>query len=375
MKLSDLIQSATAHELPRDDLAERITAGNFEKRKRVSLKRVLVCGMAAVMLLTASVSAYVGMRGGFDIVFGEDADRLASAPDVTVVANGNEDVVFEFTQAYCDEYNLHLGGKLTTPEPLGWASEHEYKAICDITINGQGPILTEIIIFPEGTESLFYINPICYVDRIQGMMKITEEDRLDVEVSIRYIFDAPNISSFSPVDYVLYDGEWIYSMQIGVTTDDQLVYSETYSADAYGLRVDNMLLTPFSVTLEGEGFTEIGSRVAYDPNYVPSDEVLAAFEKSGKTPNIGAYEYYIKDRTIMFVLEDGSVIGGSSNLANANTDIRIINRDIEDTKALIVFNKPVDPSSIVKILITGDHYKLFDDPTVHYDTYLEIPLK
>ncbi|MBO5275331.1 MAG: hypothetical protein J6I45_12020 [Clostridia bacterium] len=368
MKLSDLIQSATAHELPRDDLAERITSGEFEKKRSISLKRTLVCGLTAVMILTASVSAYVGIRGGFDIVFGEDADRLASAPDVTVVTSGNEDVVFEFTQAYCDEYNLHLGGRLITPEPLGRASEHDYRALCEISLDGKDGITTMMYIYPEGScEATFYINPISFRSEMESL----HDGVMDVGVKVRFIYDDqhPEGQTYYMEDYMLYDGEWEYALSVPTTLAEMVLLDQSIGNET--VRVDKITATPFSITFEGEGFIEILEGSQIDPDYVPTEEILEKFRRSGGDPIGRKGVLYENELTFVLEFADGSMLGGGLT----TLDVHYTMYDVTDTKASFSFSKPIHVDEIVKILITGDHYTIEDDPTVHYDIYLEIPLK
>ncbi len=155
MKLNEALKNSLAEPLP--TAQEIIRAAN---RRKAPTKRLVVLTAAAAALLGISVSAALAL-GGFERAFGARVDT----GEVEVVSEIADEAEFEIavTEVWFDENNLHLGGTVTTPEPLEPDGRCEIPAY--LTLNGGDELQSVAKIYPTGErESLFVLSAPTGVD-------------------------------------------------------------------------------------------------------------------------------------------------------------------------------------------------------------------
>ncbi|MBQ8368410.1 MAG: DUF4179 domain-containing protein [Clostridia bacterium] len=299
---------------------------------------------AAVFLMAVSVSA-AAWFSAFGTVFDVPVD--SGNVKILNLISTNEDVQWEITEVWFDEYNIHIGGTVTTPEVLD--PDGEYMALCYFREPGDEEygIMTAYVL-PDGTDTTVPFimnggsgkNPLRDVDR-EGFA----EDTVTLEMEMSLFHDkseVPQDGMYYLEDYLVYQGEWKITAEFTSQDDTAVsVNSRVTGVDADGtaVTVESLHLTPFTLELIGENLT---------------------------------------DSTIVWVkLNNGTYLGKENGLY-ANTENRIEYRRMDDGKYIFCFEKPIDPTRVESVILAENwEYRHHGDGSVQelWHTILEIPIE
>ncbi len=150
MKLNEILRNALEKPMPTAE--ELIVLAN---RRKISTRYLGVfIAVAMVTLLGLSVSAAI-LFGGFGYAF----DVAIDTGEIEILSKSTENAEFDIdiTEVWFDAHNIHLGGIVTTPEPLDPAGR--YELLVHYSVNGGKEISTSAKIYPSGEcESAFVLS-------------------------------------------------------------------------------------------------------------------------------------------------------------------------------------------------------------------------
>lgn len=333
MKLNEIILEATRHDLDGTD-ADSILALAWEKNINTHgfigwRKAVLIA--AAVFLFAVSVSAAALLSG-----FGEAFDRPVDTGHVKVLsaATDNEEVTWNITETWFDEYNLHIGGTVITPEPLDPAGDH--RVMCCFKLQGDTeyrPVTGYI--FPSGDKESAFIVSGGTAENGDGTFTRTgfEEDEITLELKFCLLHDyalVPQIDdqSYFIEDYVTFPGEWNYTVLLR-SSDSAVSLNRRYesqAADSSNAVVTSIMLNSFTLEITGENLT-----YTYNTTGGPAETSLGVWLR----------------------MKDGTLLGKSRGVF-ANTENRVEYSKETSEYMILCFEQPVDPEEVEAVVFHAD---------------------
>ncbi len=330
MKTAEGIREAMKKDLEAGEVNAILTAAKAEKHTGIPKKsrKVLVLA-AAVCLLTVSVSA-AAVLSGFGTAFAVPLET--GGVEVLDVRSTNEDVSWEITEVWFDEYNLYLGGNVTTPEPLDM--EGEYKAICYVREPEDAFSMMILDIFPNGTLSSPFVMQTTNTGKDNGNLGrigVTGEEII-LEVSFALFHDQnqkPEVLASDRPEFLAYPGRWVYTLAFTKQAEEGILVDDGFTAkgtDGDTVTVDSVRINPFTLEITGEHLT---------------------YRRENSTGES------VTDYIIWLKMEDGTLLG-KENWNFANMDNRFESRYTDDTRILCCFDNPVDLTQIQSILFVSD---------------------
>jgi len=346
IRLSELIIKATDADLKGSDMESIINIAKAGKNPRIKSEkhhfRTAAAIAAVFCILTASVSAALKLTG-FDTVFDVPVDRGSVV--VLESSSTNSDVEWDITDVWFDEYNLHIGGSVTTPEPLD--TDGRYIALCYYRQphEEKNGIMAAYIYPTEGENTApFYMQSYHARGDDGGFERIGYSgDRVTLELKFMYLHDTsemPENTEIQIKDYTVIDGEWTYTAELKSADNTAVSLKKRYEAASLEggiLRVDEIFINPFTMKLTGENFT-----------YTYKAAVKNEYgEYSDVTERQGFYSVWLR-------FDDGRLLGKESGLYADNTN-RVEFSEESENGLLFCFDKPIDTDSIKSVMIVRNY--------------------
>lgn len=325
MKLNEIILAATEKDLAGCD-ADSILARAKQmpaRRKLAGWKKALIIA-AAACLFVGTASAAVLLSG-----FGTAFDRPVDPGHVEVLDENtdNGEVVWKITETWFDNYMLHIGGTVTTPEPLD--PNGEYMVLC--YFKEPGATTHHALpgyIFPSGGRESAFI----FSGRTRwgdtSVLTGFEDSEIMLELRICYFHDVALVPKTGGdiADYVIIPGEWRYTVHLE-SRDKNIVgadgrYESLWPNESSAV-VTSVKLTAFSLEINGEDLTY---------SYNTRDEGRK------KAPLL-----------IWLKMKDGTLLFKSKgNFANKDSYVQY--RECTDESIIYLFGKPIDPTEVESIV-------------------------
>ena len=334
MKLNELIMEATKNDFAgcdADSILAAVQCKHTASPRPISWKKAVLIA-AAFCLFAGTVSAAALLSG-----FGKAFDKPVDTGHVAILsaATDNEEVVWNITETWFDEYNLHIGGTVTTPEPLDPAGDH--RVMCYFQVPGEEEHhLMPGYIFSSGEcESPFVISG-GTVGHGNGIFTRTgfAEDEIILDIKLCLLHDyalVPKIDgqSYFMEDYVTVPGEWAYTVKL-VSRDSNVVTwngrAESRVPDSSEAVVTSVMLNAFTLEVKGENLT-----YSYDST-----------EGRKETP-VG----------IWLKMKDGTLLEKRSGIY-ANHEIFAEYGKETDDFIIRCFDNPIDPSEVESIILHAE---------------------
>jgi len=370
MKTADVIREAMKKDLAAGEMEVILAAAGTEKRTGIPKQtRSMLIIAAAVCLLTVSVSA-AAILSGFGTAFTVPLET--GGVEVLDVQSTNEDVSWEITEVWFDEYNLYIGGNVTTPEPLDM--EGEYKAICYVKEPGKAFSMMILDIFPNGMLSAPFVMQTTNTSKDNGNRGRIGVDGGETVLEVRFSLfhdknKKPKVLSSDRPELLTYPGQWIYTIAFTQQMEEGIFVEKVYTADGAdgaAMVVDTIWINAFTLKMTGNHMTY--------------------YRETSDGERETDYMVWLK-------MEDGSLLGKECGNF-ANTDNRFEHIDTDTNRILCCFDNPVDPAGIESILLVADwatftdsaedflireDWEYFKDPTdptrlEGWKTIMEIPV-
>lgn len=328
MKLNEIILAATEKDLAGCD-ADSILARAKQmpaRRKLAGWKKALIVA-AAACLFVGTASAAV-LLSGFGTVFERPVDP--GHVEVLDASANNGDVVWNITETWFDDHVLHIGGAVTTPEPLD--PNGEYMVLCYFKEPGATThhALPGYIFPSGGRESAFiFSGRTRWGDEDTSVLTGLEDGEITLELRICYFHDVALVPETGGhiADYVIIPGEWRYTVHLE-SRDKNIVgadgrYESLWPNESLAV-VTSVRLTAFSLEIMGEDLT---------------------------------YTYHTKEGSakdsslqIWLKMKDGTLLFKPRGIF-ANQDGHVWQRRCTDESIILLFGQPIDPTEVESVIL------------------------
>ncbi len=326
MKLNEIILAATEKDLAGCD-ADSILARAKQmpaRRKLAGWKKALIIA-AAACLFVGTASAAV-LLSGFGTVFERPVDP--GHVEVLDENTDNGEVVWKITETWFDNYMLHIGGTVTTPEPLD--PNGEYMVLCYFKEPGATThYALPGYIFPSGgRESAFIFSGSSGWDAENYSVPTGFRDgEITLELRICYFHDFALVpeTGGNIADYVIIPGEWSYTVRLESRDENIAVADGRYESlwpDRSSAVVTSVRLTTFSLEIIGEDLTYL-----WNPE-TGKREILHVWLK-------------MKDGTLLFKPR--------GNFANKDSYVRRLR--CTDESIVYFFGSLIDPGEVESVIL------------------------
>lgn len=328
MKLNEIILAATEEDLVGCD-ADSILARAKQmpaRRKLAGWKKVLIIA-AAACLFVGTASAAV-LLSGFGTAFEHPVDP--GHVEVLDENTDNGEVVWNITETWFDDHVLHIGGTVTTPEPLD--PNGEYMVLCYFKDPGAAThhALPGYIFPSGGRESAFIFSGSLGWDAENYSVPTGFRDgEITLELRICYFHDVALVPETGGhiADYVIIPGEWRYTVHLE-SRDENIVgadgrYESPWPNESLAV-VTSVRLTAFSLEIMGEDLT---------------------------------YTYHTKEGSakdsplqIWLKMKDGTLLFKPRGIF-ANQDGHVWQRRCTDESIILLFGQPIDPKEVESVIL------------------------
>ena len=338
MKLKEIINESTKQDFIGCDADSILTQAQSKKTtppRHSGIKKVVLIA-AAICLVIGSVSA-TALLGGFETAFGQKIDT--GHVEVLSSSTDNPDVVWNITETWFDEYNLHIGGTVVTPEPLDPTGD--YRIMCYYKIPGEEEHhVMPGYVFPSGeNESAFFVSGGTY-GHGDGTFSRTGFDGEEVTLELKFCMlhdytQIPEIDGHYFIeDYITIPGEWTYTVKLE-SRDEQVVYwsgrQESQAPASSSAVVTSVMLNAFSMEITGENLT-------YSYHAAENGDVDAIKEIS-----VGVW----------LKMKDGTIIGKETGIFANNTNRAEYSKRTNDFM-IFCFEQPINLNEVASVILFTD---------------------
>lgn len=261
MKRRDVILSAMEEDMAAGSL-HAILNKTKEKRSVRAGKIVLILAAAAAVL-TVSVSAAL-VLSGFGAVF--DVPLDVGCVEILDHASTNADLTWMLNEVWFDEYNLYVGGSVTTPDVL--SADGRYLAVCSARAAGETEARTMIArLFPNGETTVPFIlswGPGEFHHEAGGVWTGHgyTADTITLELTIGALEDLSGLAPEGEAaagELVVYPGEWHYTLKLTSTDTSGIYVDERHAGEndaGEPVAVAAVSLNPFTLEITGENLLD-----------------------------------------------------------------------------------------------------------------------
>ncbi|MBE6659690.1 MAG: hypothetical protein E7604_14775 [Ruminococcaceae bacterium] len=334
MKLNEMITEATKQDYVGCDansiLAHAQTTMTVRPR-RSGIKKIILIA-AAICLVVGSISAAT-LFSGFETAFGHKIDT--GHVEVLSSSTDNPDVIWNIAETWFDEYNLHIGGTVITPQPLDVSGDH--RVMCYYKIPGEEEHhLMPGYIFASGeNESAFLVSG-GTVGHGDGTFTRTgfNEEKITLELKFCMLYDyalVPKIDgeSYFIEDYITIPGEWTYTVDLESRDEQVLRWNgrqESQAPASSEAVVTAVAINAFSMEITGENLT-------YSYNTT----------EGRRETEIGVW----------LKMKDGTYLDKEAGNF-ANTENRVEYRKNTGEIIIYCFENPIDPNEVESLILFAD---------------------
>lgn len=262
MKLNEIITDATKQDFAGCDPDSILMMAQKRQsaHKRIGWKKAIL--IAAAVCLFAGTASAVGIHSGFGKAFEHPIDP--GHVEILSETIENEEVIWTITETWFDEYNIHIGGTVTTPEPLDPAGDH--RMMCYYKRPGEETHRLMLgYIFASGEcESAFIISSstVGHGDGTFSRLGL-EGDEVTLELKICMIHDYSRAKndprlSFPVQEYVTIPGTWTYTVKLESRDANTVIWNGTSKSRVPASSqsvVTSVMLNAFSLEIQGENLT------------------------------------------------------------------------------------------------------------------------
>lgn len=334
MKLNEIINEATQQDYIGCDADSILAKAQIQRtaRPRYSgIKKVILIA-AAICLVVGSISAAT-LFSGFETAFGHKIDT--GHVEVLSSSTDNPDVIWNITETWFDEYNLHIGGTVITPQPLDVSGDH--RVMCYYKIPGEETQrLMPGYIFPSGEKESAFLVSGGTVGHGDGTFTRTgfDEEKVTLELKFCMLHDyalVPKIDgeSYFIEDYITIPGEWTYTVDLESHDEQVLRWNgrqESQAPASSEAVVTAVTINAFSMEITGDNLTF---------SYNTTDGKAEA-----------SLDVWLR-------MKDGTYLNKQNGIF-ANTENRVEYRKTTDEFLIFCFENPIDINEVESVILHAD---------------------
>lgn len=370
MKISDIILKSTQHDVENASLElilKKTRENKYSTHYSNRHKKILLTA-AVTVICAATISASVimsGFRNAFDVELSSDGQI-----NILEYASTNENISWHFNEVWFDEYNLFIGGYIEIidslpeiPDGYCYGIEGYYR------IKGEDEsYMLSGKAYPDGSVNVPFALRAGGVSDSKGSLWRAgfKDKKVKLDITIDLFHIRPETGGYNAFENMVEIGEWNFTVECQrQDSSDAVILNGPIENDEFGMRIENVYLSPFTLLITGEKL-DLG---------LDSETYILWLKMSDGT-------YMFKQKGI-FAAKGKNFISW---------------RDDSDKESLfaVAFEEPIDPTAVESIILASvwatfpgdaesflvsdnwDYYPSIEDEPGRLEgwkTIFEIPLK